>query len=354
MSQRDELSAIERELDTAVGAAARVALLDRAVELADSCGSPEDGWRLRLQLMSAIYYTGDWDKLLLHFGWCITQHDRDPERFSDYELLWKYKWVVNEAACFPQIGAARLRGLLDDMERRFLLAGSSMRAVHQYRALVSAKLGDMESARAWLVHWDASARDWLSDCAACDPDGRADLLGMLGDADGLIEGAERLIASRSRCGEIPHRTHGRVLAPLWRLGEQERAVAHHHTGYRMVRANPKLVEAHGQHIALAAAAGRDADAIAMLERHLEDALRLPAAWERMTFLTSVAYALRMLEAHGVRELGIRVPGRHEGALTPTDRLAAWAQAEADALISAFDARNGNTVIGDWCRQLTPG
>lgn len=358
MSWREELARIETELDRAVPAPTRVALLERAIDLSDANASRDDGWFFRLELMSAIYHTGDWDKLLLHFGWCIAAHDADPERFPDYDLLWKYKWVINEAARMPQIARARLVALVDDMERRFRGAGSTLRAVHEHRAIVMARIGERDATREAIALWEVASRDDLSDCRACDPDTLADTLHLIGETEGAVEVARALLASRMTCAEIPHRVHARLLASLVARGEHDAAADHHARGYALCRRSDKLVEAHGHHLAHAGRVALDDDVFAMFERHVAGALRYPAVWDRMVFLACARLAFgavaRRRQRHLRHGLPMRLPDevRIDDRDAPTARaLAAWADAEATALATAFDRRNGNDAVSRWVAAI---
>ncbi len=345
----DELARIWAEVARLPkNSAAAVALLEEGARIADSRGDRQAGWDLRDALMSRVYHTGDWDKLLVHFGWSIAQHDREPERFPAEDVLWKYKWVVNEAARMPQIARPRLIALLGDMEQRFRAAGSSMRAVHQHRAVVMAKLGELDAARAAMGEWTACARDWLSDCVACEPDSRAELLAESGDEAGALAACEELLKSRAGCAEVPHRTHARMLAPLRARGDFERAMHHHRAGDPLSRPLAKLVEAHAQHLDFAAAEGLDDEAIGILDRHLAGAMAHPTAWERMIFWTAAARALSSLAERGRDRVPLRVPedaGVDRDATT--EALAAWARRNASDIAAAFDRRNGNAHVSTW-------
>src|SRR4051794_23677366 len=88
--------------------ATKVALLEEAVQLADSISDVDMGFRMRDELMSAADFSGRPDIMLVHFAWCLAQYDRDPASFDLFGLLWKYKWVTECSVKFPQISRAKL------------------------------------------------------------------------------------------------------------------------------------------------------------------------------------------------------------------------------------------------------
>ncbi|UJR87200.1 hypothetical protein [Sandaracinus amylolyticus] len=353
MSWERELDEIEDQLTHAVPAAARVALLERAVQLCDAHDAIDVAWSYREELLSAVYYTGDWDKLLVHFAWCLGRHDREPARFPLNDLLWKYKWVVTEAACMPQIGRARLLALLADMERRFLAAGSTQRAVHEHAAIVHTSLGDADVARAALTRWEQTERDWLSDCVACEHATRASLLDELGDADASLEVLRGILARRLTCAEEPHRTYAKLVAPLWRRGERAHAIEAFRQGYPLVRGGDKHVDSHAAYLRFVAAAGLDDEAVAMFERHVAAAVACPSAWPRMLFFEATRFAMSTLAARGHRVVAARLP---EGVDVPdrdratVEALASWAGAQAEKHVAAFERRNGNDHMRRFVRR----
>src|SRR5262249_18653540 len=112
---------------------AQVALLEEAVQLADSLKDVDLAYRVRSELMTAATFSGRPDIMLVAFSWCLAQYDRNPQQFDQHDLLWKYKWVIGNGYKFPEIDRPRLEALLADVERRYREAGSTMHAVSQAR-----------------------------------------------------------------------------------------------------------------------------------------------------------------------------------------------------------------------------
>lgn len=330
---------------------AAIQLVEEAVRLADAMGNLDEAFDLRLEIADRVYYSGDWNRLLVHFGWCLGQHDADPARFPAEHLLWKYKWVVNESARMTVIARDTLLGLVDDLERRFQAAGSTLRAAHGHRAVAMAKLGEPAATREAMARWLEVPRDWLADCLACEPDSEIELLEQLGEHDEALDKALALIASDRRCGEVPHRTHARALFVL-RQRDPEAARAQHHAGLPLVERSVKLIEAQAQHLVYAALEGLDDVAVRMLERNLPGALTFPTAWERMLYVSAVERASEAWLTRGRESLPLRLPegvtleGSERGEVE-TAALHGWASTTAARIAADFDARNGNEEVSRW-------
>ena len=127
----------------------------------------------------------------------------------------------------------------------------------------------------------------MSDCHACELGGQGDWHEPIGDdAEALRAWAPVLRGERD-----VHRGAAPVLAksllPLLRLGRVDEARANHLRGYRMVRGNPNLLRAIGQHIEFAALTGNEARGLEMLAEHAQPARarrRRVDAVNRLAFL----------------------------------------------------------------------
>jgi hypothetical protein len=350
----DPTLAIDRLLEKAnelKNGAQRIGVLEEAVQLADQNGELDAGFRARLKLMDAAAFSGRPDLLLTAFSWCLAEHDRDPDRFDRKDLLWKYKWVVGNVVEFPDIPKAKIEAMLADMARRFAEAGSTLHAVHQARREALTDMGDLAGAADACASLAESRRDWLSDCRACIHDYAAgELADRERDAEALAEAAP-ILAGRSKCAHVPHRTYARLLLPLLRLGRIDEALAYHEKGYRLIGANPEFVSSAGRHLEFLALVGNLEEGIDALETHLPNALETPSTYDRMKFCWAAWLLMVMLMEQGRRSLRLRLPPDFAlcdaSAEYETAALLEWFRKEVKSLAARFDARNGNDYYTRW-------
>jgi len=142
-------------------------MLEEAVRIADTLEDVRLAYRLRDDLLQAATFAGRHDVAIVAFSWCLAQFDRDPSIASAHDLLWKYKWVVNNARQFPEISRARLFELLGDMERRHREYGSTLHAYWLLKRSLHQSMGDPEEAAEAHKIYRKRRRDYLSDCIAC-------------------------------------------------------------------------------------------------------------------------------------------------------------------------------------------
>jgi hypothetical protein len=334
---------------------AQVALFEEAVRLADTHGDVQQGYGARIKLIEAAAFGGRDDLLLVAFSWCLAQHDRDPERFDEWELLWRYKWVVTCLPGFPQVSRQQIMAMWADMGQRFKRAGSTLHAVYHKKRDVLWDMGDKAGALRADKQMAKRPRDWLSDCPACVADQAVDHLILLGHNEPAIARATPILAGRLTCAEIPHRTYARVLLPLLRLGRAEEAMAYHRKGYRLIAAKPDFIRSVAEHLSFLTLTDNLPKAVKILEKHLPEALTASNYTHRFEFYLASLLLLGCLTDQGKQILSLRLPATfplHEvkGRYAVT-ALSAWFGDQLRDLAERFDARNGNKYYSRRVRDL---
>ena len=321
---------------------AKVGLLERAVESADAGGDDKSRFAARKALTRAAVFGGRIDLALVTFAWTLAAADRDPRRFPVGELLWQYKWLVENLPHLHTISTPQMAGLFADMATRYEQHGSTLHAVYQIRRDVAAQMGDRRTAAALDRKFRLTPRDELSNCAACVLDSNVEYHLLRGDDAAALEEARPALAGKVKCGEVPHRTHAICLMPNLRLGRVEKAVTSHLAGYRMVRDNPKFVPHQACHLAFLALTGNYNHAANLLKRHLPDALNAPCHSWTFDFLCATSLFARRV-ADG-RAGGPELPVSDGGDDWPA--LAEWADRRAGELAELFDLRNQTMLFAD--------
>jgi hypothetical protein len=354
----DHRDKIEELVDQACfleNGAAKVALLEEAVRLADAHNDAASGFHARMQLVSAAMSAGQPDVMLVAFSWCLSQCDRDPQQFDEEGLLWEYKWIVEEVPIFPQVSRAQIDDMLRDMEKRYTKVGSSLHAVHQLRRDVSMYMGDRAAALAAAEVLDRTHRDRLSNCEACVLDGTVEYLLFLDKPSQALEKAGPILKGRQSCAEVPHRTFARVLLPLLQEWEVQQALAYHRQGYKMIARNPKFLSQHGMHLTFLTLTDNLARGVRLLERHLPMALATTGLAWRFDFYLAAQLLLERLAEKGKEVLKLRLPQTfalwNEKERYQVENLACWLTQQLRDLAGRFDARNGNAYFTQRIAEL---
>ncbi|MCG2802411.1 MAG: hypothetical protein L6311_09985 [Cellulomonas sp.] len=303
-----------------------------------------------LVLLESYHHAGEPLKALVPFTQVVRLADEHPDRLDEGDwqmLLWSFKWLLIDLAQTPQVPVARVDGLIEDMARRFAVAGAGSDAV----AFVRSRWADVRGAadaEEIFDRWVATPRDEYSQCEVCDPGDRAAHLLAVGrdrDAVRLMEGA---VESGATCLSEPADMLSRLALAYLDLGRDAEAVtAHRRTLAALDGAAVDLVSVRGRVIQFLARAGAVRPAVRRIEQdqRLLDGSGVTAL-ERLGLLVQVGSSARALAALAPGT-AVRLTVVGAGTL---EELAAWCRATAEPLARAFDERHGTDGTSRWVDQ----
>lgn len=321
----------------------KIALLEEAVRLADTGGDLKLRYLAREEFMHACVFGGAPEKATVAFSWCLAQFDRNPGQFSEWSILWRYKWIVNSICEFPQIPKSQIYEMVEDMAGRFERAGYGQRVVYHQRYRLEEFWGNREEAIRCYRLAEQLPRDSLSNCAACETDDGVSFAFYCGEDERGVRLAAPILAGRQTCASVPHRTLAKILLPLVRLGRQREALAHHVKGYRLISDNRAHLDRLAEHLVFLALTENTGKGVKLIERHYPWTERNANAANRFDFYRAAWLLLDSVADAGRATLKVRLPasfplhdakGRYE-----TAQLARWFKEQADHLARLFDARN---------------
>ncbi|MFC9582767.1 tetratricopeptide repeat protein [Streptomyces yangpuensis] len=297
-------------------------------------------------LINAYLYSSESPKILVPFARLLQEYDKDPAAFSEWEthsLFWQFKWVATAIADSPGIPLDSATGWLDEMERRYRLAGYSERPVRDAELWLAHATGDDERAERAFRSWLAAERDDMSDCEACELGGQGHYAILQGDDAGALELWQPVLEGELVCAEEPHRVLAASLLPLLRLGRTDEARSHHLRGYRMARGNDSLLPSVGRHIEFCALTGNTARGLEILAEHASHVAPLSNLDDRLAFHGGILVLL-----HRLRDLGHGdLPAvSYEGTPRTVSELYEVLYAGCVDIAGQFDARNGTTRVSD--------
>ena len=345
----DHVAAIEKLLDKAAEfkeGPAKVAMLEEAARLADSHQDVPLGYKARKRLLPACLDAGQPDLMLVVYSWCLAQCDRDPTHFNADDILWEYRWVISEMPTFPQITRAQVNDALADVTRRYLAAGSTLRAIHLLTINVAISLKDKPAAAQALERWKHAGRDRFSDDLETERAFLADYYFFQEDYEAGIRQCDGVLKGRIKSEHFFGSDCADLLYPLWVTGRHGLAEQCHKKGYRYVAWNARYVDCCGDHVEYLALAGHMARCVRLIEKHLPVALRARKPNDRMAFLRAMyVFAAKSLRADQTRVRlslpdGFPVPPSGPGEYDLRE-LSDWLKADVAGWSAQYDARNGN-------------
>lgn len=186
---------------------AKLLLLEEAARIADNLNDIDRGYDIRTDIIYQGVFSGYAMNAIVAFSWCLAQFDKDPERYSSYDLLWEYKWILGHVDDFPDIPLNKADEIFEDMRRRYLEYGASLRPYYSLKCRHMMKLGQKVEAEEFYTKWINASRDYLNDCTACDLDNEIEYMIYIGDYEKALEMAKPILSNQLKCGEVPHITY---------------------------------------------------------------------------------------------------------------------------------------------------
>ena len=341
----DQLEKLQGEAWGLEASPAKVAILEQAVQLADSLGDVGEGYEVREQLIEAATFGGMEDRALVAFSWCLAQSDKDPDRFPEEDLLWKYKWVLAGITDYPAIPLAKIHAMEDDFERRLKRNGYGLRSLYKLRMDNANEMGFQREGDKFEAKWRKARRDGMVDCHACEVDAEVSALVGAGEYAEAVKKARPIMSGKIGCHTVPQRTFADIIIAELSRNRVAKAGEAFERGYPQVAGNPDFLSTVGWHLCYLTRVLDVPRGLRLIERHLPWAAQTNNPSERMAFYSRTGTFFEHLAEDRPKPRKVRIPGtlgihNDDHRYAPAD-LAAWFRAESAQIASRFDTRNGN-------------
>jgi len=325
----------------------RLRLTEEAVRIADSTADEELMFYLRLEQIDSATFSGRRERALTAFSWCLSKFRAEPEEYEQYRrsLLWRFKYVMVEVIELPQISRSEFDDLANQMTQEYQAAGYNLRPVHYLKMQFATPLGDRDWARREYDTFQATPRDTMADCEACEADSVIEYHELFDEHQQMIDLAQPSLQGKCTCAEAPHRTYAYVLRPLAKLNRLQEADECQRQGYRLIRDNPSFLRHVGLHMAYLAHRENWAPAVGMFEKHLAWALSTFQLRSQYVFYAAALHVLKQIEPqHPTQKLRLpkEFPNYNAEDEYQTSEVIQWLQTEVDKVGERFDSRNGSS------------
>jgi hypothetical protein len=198
-------------------------LLVQAIQIADANEDVELGYELRSDLMDKEWGLSDRTEFVSLFSWMLNAYDADPENYEIEDLLWKYKWIINELYSNPDVPLEQIELVLEDYKRRLEEKGLGIRSYYSKQLNEALYQQDAAKSMTFLDLVNAVPRDELSDCNACEMDTEVTYLINEGDFGNAYTKALPLLQKQFTCAHVPVITFCQLCYMAIRNNELEKA-----------------------------------------------------------------------------------------------------------------------------------
>ncbi|MFT3877951.1 MAG: hypothetical protein QM708_16250 [Propioniciclava sp.] len=290
-----------------------------------------------LTVVQSQVWGGEPAKAFVAFAQATQLWDAHPELFDEEDrfiFFWEHKWMVGHLIEFPQIPAAQIEASLNDMARRYALAGHGMSAV-AHEAFCWAEHRGTADAERLFETWISTPRDEFSQCAACSHRAEADWHLDAGRPERAIAIVEAALAAGEKCASEPATMLSTIALAYLDLGLPEQALSAHRRAESALRhSETDMAATRGRRFALLARGGLPERALRALAEDAHLLLEAESPLARLGFLTAVLSGLSSLPDRGTAIALAGIPA------ATVDEVRGWVHAEASRLAAAFDRRNG--------------
>lgn len=352
---RKQLDALWSEARDLEHSPAKVAILEQAVQLADALKDVDARYRTREELIEAATFGGVADRALVAFAWCLAQCDKDPDSYPEDDLLWQYKWILNDITEYPTVSLEKIRAMQADFERRLRRNGHGLRSYYELRVSNANAMGFLIEAEKYEKLWRKTKNDEMTDCRACERDR---LIGMYLDEEEYakaIKAAQPILSGKLSCHGVPHTTYPDLIKAYRALGNEKQAEEMFCRGYALVAGNPDFLDTISFYLNYLVRIPDFPRGLSLIERHLQWVAHSYSPNTRMTFYSRTANFFERLATDRPKQRKVRIPSalpihNDEDRYTPAE-LTAWFRGESEDIAARFDARNGNDYAS-WCLAST--
>lgn len=178
-------------------------LLIEAIQIADSNEDVELGYELREELLDKEWGLAERTDFVSAFSWMLNAYDADPENYSAEDLLWKYKWIIDELFSNPDVPLEQIRQVMEDFKRRAEEQGFGLRSYYTKHLHEALDQKDQQASKKYLDLMNALPIDGISDCRACEMDNEVLFLINEGDFKEAYNRAQPLIQKQYSCAHVP-------------------------------------------------------------------------------------------------------------------------------------------------------
>ena len=226
---------IWEDLDEISHGKVRLDAIHSAILQADKEGDYETGFILRDELIrESVFYNDYMDAYIIfpeYFAMCEKYPDLNEE--YSWNVIWKFKWIIDNAVCFYQISMKETEKYLDTFKQMSEKLGYSLRTYYCLMFRVY-KYSDLEKANEYYERFQAEPRDELSDCKACELSSEIHLQLLNGREAEAFELFKPLADGRYSCTEQPSFTYARFGEFYYNRGEYKKAEDYYKKFYKAV------------------------------------------------------------------------------------------------------------------------
>ncbi|WP_435167559.1 hypothetical protein [Paenibacillus glycanilyticus] len=316
----------------------KLAVLEEMIRVADRYMTEEEAYHARMDYSNAAPECGCPERMLVSFSWCLSKFEKNPGAYSNFYIMWHYKWVLGYVWRIPELSLEQIERIYEDFKEKCIAYGYSLRVYYQKRVSLMLWQGKLDEAADYYKSWRAAKRDSLSDCSACEQNMFGSYHFAINHHKKGLQSLKPILDGKLSCRSIPESTYSEMMMPLLKLGEYDRALETAKKAYRALK-GPSYLEEYGTFLQFFTVTDMP-KAVKLYEQTIRLGLGSKVGWDRLQYMLSVRIFLKEWSK-----------GKRRKKLAEAETVTlAWLDEEIERLAQAFNRRNGNTFVEDLVRE----
>ena len=161
------LEEITKLIEETIGKKPRIALLEKAINIAETEKNFEKADDLREDLVWDAIEGGYPLKAVVAYSQRLKYADDHPDEVFLYSLIWSYKWILSQVPRFHQVSYQQIFDMATDFKERVLAWGDNLSSYYTMRFQIALFMGDLEALEEFYELRKKTPSGSMNDCMAC-------------------------------------------------------------------------------------------------------------------------------------------------------------------------------------------
>ncbi|MDW3652117.1 MAG: hypothetical protein R8P61_33895 [Bacteroidia bacterium] len=340
------LEEITKLIQETVGSKPRIALLEKAINIAETEKDFEKADDLREDLVWDAVEGGYPLKAIVAYSQRLKYADEHPDEVFMYSLIWSYKWILSQVPRFHQVSYQQIFDMAEDFKARVLAWGDNLSSYYTMRFQIALFMGDLEGLEEFYELRKKTPSGSMNDCTACVADDFVSYFSMLKSYEETEKEAADIIQGKRSCQSVPEATYKSLIKVALLDRKIEQAEKFRKKAYRLISKKEKYLGTIGYHMITHLIQGKESSALSLFKKHYN--------WSLNTANNGIAFFEFYLGAHllflqlmkkGQKKvkLSFEIEGVAEKMkMTDIAKLGSYFHQKTFELVHKFDQRNKNS------------
>ncbi|MEM8887855.1 MAG: hypothetical protein AAGD28_07700 [Bacteroidota bacterium] len=340
------LEEITKLIQETLGKKPRIALLEKAINIAESDKNFEKADDLREDLVWDAIEGGYPLKAIVAYSQRLKYADDHPDEVFLYSLIWSYKWILSQVPRFHQVSYQQIFDMATDFKERVLAWGDNLSSYYTMRFQIALFMGDLEALEEFYELRKKTPSGSMNDCSACVVDDFVFYFSMFKSYEETEKEAEDILQGRRSCQSVPEVTYKSLIKSALLHKKIEQAEKFRKKAYRLISHKEKYLGAIGFHIITHLMQGKESSALTLFKKHYSWSLNTANnGIAFMEFYLGSYLLFQQLRKKGQKKvkLSFDIEGVAEKMkMTDIDLLENHFHRQTLDLVRKFDVRNRNS------------